>query len=139
MEQLHEMSLSVHEMVPPFEPLFAAGNVDLKIAAKTLVDWPRKSALGKGCSALFAAIASASKSHTEWGLEGTLRSNAASAAHMVQVDATYARARQALLAIAGANCLARLKGAERIAQRDRLIPVKEQMPKALQQLLEKLK
>ena len=50
-EQLHEMSLSVHEMVPPFEPLFADGNVDLKIAAKTLVDWPRKSALGKGCSA----------------------------------------------------------------------------------------
>ena len=67
-EQLHASSLSLHEMVPPFEALFADGKqVDLKLAARTLVDWPRKSALGKGCSALEKSITAASISHFEWG------------------------------------------------------------------------
>ena len=68
-EQLHASSLSLHEMVPPFEALFADGKqVDLKLAARTLVDWPRKSALGKGCSALEKAITAASISHFECGV-----------------------------------------------------------------------
>ena len=92
-----------------------------------------------GCLALEKAICAASQAHTEWCLEGTLRDNPAYAAQMKQVDATYSRARQALITTAGVNCLARLKGAERIGQRDRLLPHKDGMPKALQQLLEKLK
>ena len=138
-EQLHDSSLSLHEMVPPFESLFADGKVDLKLAANILVDWPRKSALGKGCSALEKAITAASISHYEWGLEGTLRDNAAYASQMTQIAATHSRARQALITTAGVNCLARLKGAERLGQRDKLLPHKEGMPKALHQLLEKLK
>ena len=138
-EQLHNSSLSLHEMVPPFEALFADGKVDIKLAARTLVDWPRKSALGKGCSALEKAITAASITHFEWGLEGTLRDNPAYASQMSQIAATHSRARQALVTTAGVNCLARLKGAERLGQRDKLLPHKQGMPKALQQLLEKLK
>ena len=95
--------------------------------------------MGQGCLALEKAIKEASNVHTEWGLEGTLRSNAVFACQMKQVDATYFTAKQAVITTAGVNCLSRMQGATRLQQRDKLLQQKQLMPMAFQQLLEKLK
>ena len=138
--KLHDLAQTVHSATPPFEDLFKAATVDLKLAAKTLVHWPKKKSLGQGATALDHAIKETSKAYTEWGLEGTLRDHAPSAEQMRQVDSIYLRAKKACFVTAGVNCLVNLKGEERLAKRDQLIPKeRELLPPKLVQLLEKLK
>ena len=138
--KLHDLAQAVHSATPPFEDLFKAATVDLKLAEKTLVRWPKKKSLGQGATALDHAIKETSKAYTEWGLEGTLRDHAPSAEQMRQVGSIYLRAKKACFITAGVNCLVNLKGEGKLAKRDTLIPLhRELLPKALVQLLEKVK
>ena len=68
-----------------------------------------------------------------------MRDNARWAGQMSEIDATYRKATQALVTIAGVNCLSNLQGAAKLEKRDALLKRKELMPKAVQELLMKLK
>ena len=120
--------------------LFATSTLDLKLATKTLVKWPRKKQLGAGVTSLDQGMKAAAQAHTEWGLAGTLRDYPPLAEQMRQVDSIYLKAKKACFITAGVNCLANLKGEEKLAKRDALIPPhRELLAKALVQLLEKVK
>ena len=59
---------------------------------------------------------------------------------MKQVDSIYLKAKKACFITAGVNCLANLKGEEKLAKRDALIPAhRELLPPTLVKLLEKVK
>ena len=70
--QLHSLAQTVHSATPPWEHLFATNTLDLKLATKSLLKWPRKKQLGAGVTALDSGIRAAAQTHTEWGLAGTL-------------------------------------------------------------------
>ena len=138
--QLHDLAHTVHSATPPFEDLFATASLDLKLASKTLVKWPRKRQLGAGVTALDHAIKGAAQTHTEWGLAGTLRDSAPLAEQMKQVDSIYLKAKKACFITAAVNCLLNLKGEEKLAKRDALIPAhRELLPPTVVKLLEKVK
>ena len=81
----------------------------------------------------------ASKSHSLWGLESTLRDDAHHAADMLQVEENYKAAKKALATIAAVNCLANMQGTQKLEKRDALLRQADLMPKLLVAALEKLK
>ena len=139
--KLHDLAQTLSSATPPFEELFKAATIDLKLADKTLVRWPKKKSLGQGAAALEHAITETSKAYTEWGLEGTLRDHAPSAEVMRQVGSIYLRAKKACYITGGVNCLVNLKGDEKLKKRASLLLPETQklLPPQLVKLLEKVK
>ena len=138
--QLHGLAHTVHSATPPWEHLFATSTLDLKLASKSLLKWPRKKQLGAGVTALDSGIRAAAQTYTEWGLAGTLRDSAPLAEQMRLVDSIYLAAKKACYITAGVNCLVNLKGEERLKKREQLIPAQAALlPPKLVQLLGKLK
>ena len=136
-KDLQSCAVELQGVVPSYESYFSP-TLKLEAAAKLLVQWPSKKALGAGCIALESAIKDASKAFTTWGMEGTLSSDPQFADQMDEVEATYRKAKSALMAIAGVNCIVNTPKEKRRALRDMVVKQHEFLPQTLLQHLRRI-
>ena len=116
-----------------------ATELSLQAAAKLFCDMTKQEKLGSGCVALGEALKEASKAHTKWGLDGTLRDAASYADKVCEIEQSYLTARKGLAVISAVKCFVALKGPTGMEKRDSLLKQKELLPRPLWQLLEKVR
>ena len=136
-KDLQDCAAVVLKSVPTYE-LYFSPTLKMDGAAKLLLQWPSKKALGAGCCALEAAMIAASRSFTTWGMEGALNTDSRFAEQMAQVEAIYTQAKSAVMTIAGVSCAVKTPKEHRRAQRDTIVKQREFLPKTLLQHLLKM-
>ena len=136
-KDLQDCAAVVLKSVPTYE-LYFSPTLKMDGAAKLLLQWPSKKALGAGCCALEAAMIAASTSFTTWGMEGALNTDSRFAEQMAQVEAIYTQAKSAVMTIAGVSCAVKTPKELRRAQRDTIVKQREFLPKTLLQHLLKM-
>ena len=136
-KDLQDCAAGLLKVVPTYD-IFFSPTLKLDGAAKLLLQWPSKKALGAGCCALEAAMIAASSSFTTWGMEGSLNTDPRFAEQMAQVEAIYTQAKSALMTIAGVFCAVKAPKDQRRAQRDTIVKQKVFLPKTLLQYLLKM-
>ena len=112
--QLLNESMSLIKVVPSYDHLMNGSKLNASLAAKHLVGWPSKKAFGVGCIAIEKAIKDASKAHTSWRFDGSLKDDSSYAEAINQVNDNYLTSKKALATIVGVSCLANLVGAARL-------------------------
>ena len=127
---LLQSALALGKLVPSYDHYF---NPTLKLdsAAKFLLRWPSKKALGAGCCALETDMANASESFTTFGTSCTLTTDPRFAEQMAEVEATYVKSKSALMVIAGLNCCVNVAKEKRTAVRDGIVQQHKFLPQSL--------
>ena len=124
---------------PSYESLFREPAFNLLLAAESLVEWPSREQLNKGCNGLFNKLHEVSRTWTKWGgspgvlLDPEWKSDLKASHDILE------NARKALRTIAGVNCLHNLTGQTRLEAAKKILQKKDMLPKYLAAALEKLR